>query len=56
MGALASQAGRKVVAVGVLVVAAFVLFKIVVGFVAAAAGVFLMILAIMAIIWAVRVL
>ena len=56
MGDLASQAGRKILAVGVLVLAAWILFKIVLGFVTAVAGVVVLILAIMAIIWAVRVL
>jgi len=56
MGEFASQAGRKVLAVGVLVLAAWVLFKIVLGFVAAVVWIAVVILAVMAIIWAVRVL
>ena len=56
MGEFAAQAGRKVLAVGVLVVAAWILFKVVLGFVTAVAWVVVVILAIMAIIWAVRVL
>lgn len=56
MGELASQAGRKVLAVGVLVLAAWVLFKIVLGFVAGVVWILVVVLAVMAIIWAVRVL
>jgi len=56
MGELASQAGRKILAVGVLVVAAWLLFKIAVGFVATVVGIVVVILAIVAIVWAVRVL
>jgi len=56
MGDLASQAGRKILAVGVLVLAAWVLFKLVLGFVAAVAWVLVVILAVVAIIWALRVL
>ena len=56
MGELASQAGRKVLAVGVLVLAAWMLFKIVLGFVDGWSGSRVVILAVMAVIWAVRVL
>ena len=56
MGELASNAGRKILAVGVLVIAAWILFKIVLGFVAAAAGFVVLVLAVIAVIWAVRVL
>jgi hypothetical protein len=56
VGELATTAGKKVLAVGVLVVAAWVLFKLVLGFVAAVAWIAVVILAVMAIIWAVRVL
>jgi len=52
----ASQAGRKILAVAVLVLAAWILFKLVLGFVTAVAWVLVVILAVMAIIWAVRVL
>ncbi len=51
-----SQAGRKILAVGVLVLAAWVLFKIAIGFVTAVAWIAVVILAVIAIIWAVRVL
>lgn len=56
MSEFASQAGRKILAVAVLVLAAWVLFKLVLGFVTAVAWVLVVILAVMAIIWAVRVL
>jgi hypothetical protein len=56
MGELASQTGKKILAVGVLVVAAYVLFKIVLGFVAAVAWIVIVVLAIIAVIWALRVL
>ena len=53
MGQLASDVARKLLAVAVLVVAAFVLFKLVIGFVAAIAW---LIVAVVAVIWALRVL
>jgi hypothetical protein len=52
----ASQAGRKVLAVVVLLVAAWVLFKVVLGFIAAVAWIAVVVLALVAIVWAVRVL
>jgi hypothetical protein len=56
MGELASQTGKKILAVGVLLIAAYVLFKIVLGFVAAVAWIVIVVLAILAVIWALRVL
>ncbi|HEY1357445.1 MAG TPA: hypothetical protein VGF21_03980 [Thermoleophilaceae bacterium] len=56
MGEALSQAGKKVLAVGILVVAAFVLFKVVLGFVMAIAWIVIVVVAILAIIWALRVL
>ncbi len=56
MGDLASRAGRKILAVVVLVVAGFVLFKIVLGFVTAVAWIAVLVVAVLAIIWALRVL
>jgi hypothetical protein len=56
MGQLASDAARKLLAVAVLVVAAYVLFKLVLGFVAAIAWIVIAVVAVMAVIWAVRVL
>ena len=56
MGELMSQAGRKALAVGVLLLAGFVLFKLVVGFVAGIVWMVVVLLALVAIVWAVRVL
>jgi hypothetical protein len=56
MGEMASQAGKKVLAVGILVLAAYVLFKVVLGFVAAVAWIAVVVLAIVGIVWAIRVL
>ena len=56
MGQLASDAARKLLAVAVLVVAAFVLFKLVIGFVAAIAWLVIAVVAVAAVIWALRVL
>jgi hypothetical protein len=56
MGELASDAGKKVLAVGILLVAAYLLFKIVLGFVMAVAWIAVVVVAVLAVIWAVRVL
>jgi hypothetical protein len=56
MGQLASQAGRKLLAIGVLVAAAYVLFKLVLGFVAALAWFVVVVIAITAVVWAIRAL
>lgn len=56
MGETLSQAGRKLLAVGVLLVAAWILFKLVLGFVAAVAWIAVVVLAVVAIVWAFRVL
>jgi hypothetical protein len=56
MGQLVSDAARKLLAVAVLIVAAYVLFKLVLGFVAAVAWIVIAAIAVMAVIWAVRVL
>jgi hypothetical protein len=56
MGQAISDAARKLLAIAVLVVAAFVLFKLVLGFIAAIAWVVVAIVAVMAVIWAFRVL
>jgi uncharacterized membrane protein (DUF485 family) len=53
---LASQAGRKILAVGVLVLAAYLLFKVVVGFVASIVWIAVAVVAVIAVIWALRVL
>jgi hypothetical protein len=56
MGELATQTGRKVVAVGVLAAAAYVLFKVVLGFVTTVAWIAVLVLAVIAVVWALRVL
>jgi hypothetical protein len=56
MGQLASDAARKLLAIAVLVVAAYVLFKLVLGFVAAIAWIVVAIVAVLAVVWALRVL
>ena len=56
MGQLASDAARKLLAVAVLIVAAYVLFKLVLGFVAAIAWIVVAVVAVFAVIWALRVL
>jgi len=56
MGELAIQTGRKALAVGVLVAAGYVLFKIVLGFVTTLAWIAVVVLAVIGIVWALRVL
>ena len=56
MGELATQTGRKVVAVGVLTVAGYVLFKVVLGFVTTVAWIAVVVLALVGIVWALRAL
>lgn len=56
MGEALSQAGRKLLAVAVLLLAAYVLFKVVLGFVTAVAWIAVVVLAVVAVIWALRVL
>jgi hypothetical protein len=56
MGEAVSEAGKKVLAVGVLILAAYLLFKVVLGFVMAVAWIFIVVVAIAAVIWALRVL
>ena len=56
MGQLASNAGRKLLALLVLAAAAWVLFKIVLGLVTAVAWVLVAVVALVAVIWALRVL
>ena len=52
----ATDLGRRALAILVLLVAAWVLFKVVIGVVTAAATIIVVVLAIVAIIWAIRVL
>ena len=56
MGRLASDAGRKLLAVGVLLVAAYVLFKLVIGVVTTIAWIIVVVLALVGIAWAIRTL
>lgn len=56
MGEIATQAGRKVLAVGVLAVVGYVLFKLVLGFVVTVAWIAAIALALVAVVWALRVL
>ena len=56
MGEAISTAGKKVLAVAVLLLAAWILFKVVLGFVTAVAWIAVVVLAIIAIVWALRVL
>jgi hypothetical protein len=56
MARIASDVGRKLLAIAVLLVAAWILFKVVIGVVAAVAWIAVVVLAIVAIVWAIRVL
>jgi hypothetical protein len=56
MGQLASDAARKLLAVAVLLVAAFILFKLVLSAVAAVVWIAIAVAAVIAVIWALRVL
>jgi hypothetical protein len=56
MGQLVADAGRKLLAIAVLVVAAYILFKIVLGFVAAVAWIVVAVIAVVAVVWALGVL
>ena len=56
MGEAISNVGKKVLAVAVLLLAAWILFKVVLGFVTAVAWIAVVVLAVIAIVWALRVL
>ncbi len=56
MGQFASDVGRKAIAIAVLLVAAWLLFKVVIGVVAAVAWVVVAVVAVIGVIWAVSVL
>ena len=56
MGASVSDAGRKLLAIVVLLMAAFVLFKSCSGFVAAVAWIVVAVVAVVAVVWAIGVL
>jgi hypothetical protein len=52
----AANAGKKLLAIAVLLLAAWILFKIVLGFVTAIAWIAVAVLAVVAVVWAIRVL
>ena len=52
----ASGAGQKLLAIGVLLIAAYVLFKLVIGFITSIAVIIVAVMAVVAVIWALRVL
>jgi hypothetical protein len=56
MGQMASDLGRKLIAIAVLLVVVYILFKVVIGFVAAIAWIAVIVLAVIAGIWALGVL
>jgi hypothetical protein len=56
MGQMASDLGRKLIAIAVLLVAAYILFKVVIGVVAAVAWIVVLVVAVIAGIWALGVL
>jgi hypothetical protein len=56
MGQAVSDLGRKALAIVVLLIAAYVLFKVVIGVVAAVAWIVVIVLALVAVVWAVGVL
>ena len=56
MSEFATRAGRKLLAVVVLLVASYVLFKIVLGFVTGLVWIAIVVVAVIAVIWATRVL
>jgi hypothetical protein len=51
-----SSLGKRAIALVVLLVAAYLLFKVVLGFLAAVGTVLLIVVAIIAVIWAIRIL
>jgi hypothetical protein len=56
MGDFLADVGRKLLAIVVLIVAAYILFKVVLGFVAAVAWIVVIVLALIAVVWAVGTL
>jgi hypothetical protein len=56
MGQAVSDAARKLLAVAILLVAAYILFKVVIGVVATVAWIAVVVLAIVGVVWAIRVL
>ena len=56
MGQVAADFGKKLIAVAVLVVVAYLLFKLVIGLVASVVWLIVAVVAVLAVIWAVRTL
>ncbi len=56
MGQAARNLGKKALAIAVLLAAAFVIFKFVVGVIASVAWLIVAVIAVLAIVWAVRTL
>ncbi len=56
MSEFATQAGRKLLAVVILLVAAYVLFKVVLGFITGLVWIVIVVAAVIAIVWATRIL
>ena len=56
MAQFASDAGKKLLALLVLLLVAYVVFKMVLGFVAAVAWIAVLVVGLMAVVWALRVL
>ena len=56
MGEMASNVGRKLIAGAVLLVAAWILLKVVIGVAAGIAGIVVVVVAVVAVVWAVGVL
>ncbi|MBA2751081.1 MAG: hypothetical protein H0U41_02435 [Actinobacteria bacterium] len=56
MGQLASDIGRRIIAVAVLLLAAFILFKVVIGAVAAVVWMVVAVVALVAVVWALAAL
>ncbi len=56
MGQAASDLARKLIAVAVLALAAYVLFKVVLGIVASLAWIAVVVVALIALVWAIRTL
>lgn len=56
MSEFATRAGRKLLAVVILLVAAFVLFKVVLGFITGLVWIVIVVAAVIAVVWATRIL
>ena len=56
LGQKVGELGRKLLAILVLVIAAYVLFKVVLGLVAAVAWIIVVVIAVAAVVWAIGVL